>query len=69
MNVPGTKIRADAAWGEVHHPDAKGIVYMLVEYHEQQLAAGGHGWEDLDMWKIDVNGAYTLQPVASTSHS
>ncbi|KAJ1411903.1 hypothetical protein B484DRAFT_455519 [Ochromonadaceae sp. CCMP2298] len=61
MNVPATKISADAAWGEVHHPDAKSIVCMLVEYHEQQLAAGGHGWEDLDMWKIDANGAYTLQ--------
>ncbi|KAJ1389049.1 hypothetical protein B484DRAFT_460484, partial [Ochromonadaceae sp. CCMP2298] len=33
---------------------------MLVGY-EEELQAQGYSWADMEMWKIDVNGAYTLQ--------
>ncbi|KAJ1397738.1 hypothetical protein B484DRAFT_406879, partial [Ochromonadaceae sp. CCMP2298] len=52
LNLPLTKANADAVWGEVHHPNAESIAQMLVEFHDKQLVAGGHGWEDLEMWKI-----------------
>ncbi|KAJ1423110.1 hypothetical protein B484DRAFT_398783 [Ochromonadaceae sp. CCMP2298] len=64
LNLPATKLNADKAWGVVNHPRASNIVSMIVRY-ASECHPQGYTWEDLRLWKIDLNGAYTLEDNAA----
>jgi hypothetical protein len=59
LNSKHTKLAADALWGKVHHPSITTIVRMILAYMVKARARGVSR-EQLCLWKIDIQGAYTL---------
>lgn len=60
INGKGTEgknaVRAQVAeeWGAIHHPTIDELVQMVLEMADQ------HGWDDIELWKTDLAGAFNL---------
>jgi hypothetical protein len=48
-------------WGRIEHPTLHDLVLMVLE------AADLHGWENIELWKMDLAGAFNLMDFSAAS--
>ena len=61
LNTPETAAAAAAHYGEIIHPTIDQIAIMITEYFEvARRRDPGVTWERLQIWKMDLRGAYQL---------
>jgi len=56
INGRGDDVRSqvEAEWGPIHHPTIEDIATMVL------IMADRHGWDNIELWKVDLSGAFNL---------
>ena len=57
LNGPNVAAEAKERWGEIENPTIVEVVNMVLEFKDEQFDVG---WEDIELWKMDLKGAFTL---------
>ena len=60
LNTDEVKDKMKSAWGEIRHPVIETIVRMILKFHRDHPKVRR---EDLELWMIDLAGAFTLLDV------
>ena len=57
LNGPHVAEEARQRWGEIENPTINEIVVMLLEFKDEHP---DRQWTEVEMWKMDLKGAFTL---------
>jgi hypothetical protein len=61
INSKYTKNACDEKWDPFEHPTLESIVRMVLEFYDKARAEDPSvTWDNIVLWKMDLNGAFTL---------